>query len=470
MQIPILSGITTDENADFRTAYPKNMIPVPKDQGISNGYLRPSDGIEQLGTGPGVDRGSINWNGVNYRVMGTKLVSVDSSGATTELGDVGGSGQVTMDYSFDLLAIASSGNFFYWDGATLSQVTDPDLGTVIDFIWVDGYFMTTDGENLVVTELDDPFSVNPIKYGSSEADPDPILGLVKVRNEPVALNRHTIETFDNIGGNFFPFQRIDGAQIKKGTIGTFSCAVYNEGVAFLGSGRGNNNNEAPGVYWGANGSTQKISTREIDQLLKTYTEQQLSKVVFEVNIEDNFNQLIMRLPDRQAVFGSHSSAAVGDSVWSYLSGGIKGFSKYPAVNRTWCYDKWMVGDDESDRIGTLVKSTSHQWGEKIGWQFGTKIAYNDSKGYIVNELELVALTGRVAVGTNPRIYTEYSEDGEIYSNPRFIRAGKTGNRKKRLAWRNQGRTRNWRVQRFTGDSDAHISFARLEAELEPLAW
>ena len=55
--IPILNGIYTDDAADFRTSYPINMVPVPKQQGISAGYLRPADGIVELGTGPGIDRG-----------------------------------------------------------------------------------------------------------------------------------------------------------------------------------------------------------------------------------------------------------------------------------------------------------------------------------------------------------------------------------------------------------------------------
>ena len=44
-------------------------------------------------------------------------------------------------------------------------MTDLDLGVVLDFCWVDGYFMTTDGESLIVTELTDPMAVNPLKYG-----------------------------------------------------------------------------------------------------------------------------------------------------------------------------------------------------------------------------------------------------------------------------------------------------------------
>jgi hypothetical protein len=174
MQIQILNGIYTDNGPDLRTSYPVNMVPVPKQSGISAGFLRPGDGIVANGTGPGIDRGGINWNGVCYRVMGTKLVTVASNGAVTVLGDVGGpvNTLVTMDYSFDRLAIASGGRLYYWNGA-LTQVTDPDLGVVLDVVWVDGYFMTTDGTSLVVTELSDPTQVNPLKYGSSEVDPTP---------------------------------------------------------------------------------------------------------------------------------------------------------------------------------------------------------------------------------------------------------------------------------------------------------
>ena len=231
VQIPILNGIYTDGSPNFRTSYPVNLIPVPKENGISSGFLRPADGLIATGTGPGVDRGGINWNGVCYRVMGSNLVSISSSGAITILGEVGNDGNlVTMDYSFNLLAIASCGNLFYWEPSTgLRQVTDPDLGVVLDVTWVDGYFMTTDGESLVVTELSDPFAVNPLKYGSSEIDPDPVVALLKLRNEIYALNRYTIEVFDNVGGDLFPFQRIDGAQIQKGAIERLTC------VGFTGS-------------------------------------------------------------------------------------------------------------------------------------------------------------------------------------------------------------------------------------------
>lgn len=467
MQIPILNGIYTDNGPDLRTSYPVNLMPVPKKSGISNGFLRPADGLVANGTGPGVDRGGINWNGVCYRVMGTKLVTVASNGAVTVLGDVGGpvNTLVTMDYSFDRLAIASGGRLYYWNG-TLTQVTDPDLGIVLDVVWVDGYFMTTDGTSLVVTELTDPTQVNPLKYGSSEVDPDPVVAILKLRNEIYALNRNTIEVFDNVGGDFFPFQRIDGAQIQKGCVGTFACCVYLEAVAFLGSGR----NEEPGIYLGANATAQKISTQEIDQVLLQFTEAQLATVKMEARKDKNHQHLYVHLPDRTIVYDAAASEALGEQVWFTLTTSTVGFSQYRARNLVWAYDKWLVGDPQSSTIGYMVDTTGEHWGQIVRWEFGTIIAYNEGNGAIFHELELVALTGRVALGKDPIISTSYSVDGQSWSQDRPIRVGTTGNTRKRLAWFQQGHMRNWRIQRFRGDTQAHLSFARLEAQIEGLAY
>ena len=469
MQMQIMNGIYADNTPELRTSYPVNMVPVPIVSGISNGFLRPGDGIVANGTGPGIDRGGIEWRGICYRVMGTKLVSVASNGFVTVLGDVGGpiTELVTFDYSFDLLAIASGGRLYYWNpiGSTLTQVTDPDLGIVLDVVWVDGYFMTTDGEFLIVTELSNPLSVNPLKYGASEVDPDPVVALLKLRNEIYALNRHTIEVFDNVGGELFPFSRIDGAQIQKGAIGTQGCCVFIERIAFLGSGR----NEAPGIYVGAAATVQKISTQEIDNLLLNYTEAQLALVKLEARNDKAHQHLYVHLPDRTLVYDAVASESLGSQVWFILATTVIGFSQYRARNIVWCYDKWLVGDPQSSAIGYLEQTTGHHWGQQVRWEFGTLIVYNESNGAIFNKLELVSLTGSVALGSNPQISTSYSVDGKTYSQERSISVGTIGSNK-RLTWFQQGHMRNWRIQRFRGDSDAHISFIRLEAQIEPLAF
>ena len=468
VQIPIINGIYTDSSPDFRTSYPVNLVPVPKANGISEGYLRPADGLVANGTGPGTDRGGINWNNVCYRVMGSKLVSVSSTGVVTILGDVGDDGRlVTLDYSFDRLAIASNGNLFYWSPSLgLIQVTDPDLGVVLDVVWVDGYFMTTDGEFLVVTELSDPTQVNPLKYGSSEADPDPVKALLKLRNEVYALNRHTIEVFDNVGGDLFPFQRIEGAQIEKGVIGTHGCCNFLESIAFLGSGF----NEAPGIYVGVNAQANKISTQEIDMLLLNYTEAQLEQVKLEARNDRTHQHLYVHLPDKTLVFDAAASQELGQPVWFLLTSSLVGFSKFRAQNFVWCYDRWLVGDPVTSNVGYFVNNVSTHYGMKVRWEFATTIIYNEGRGAIVTNLELVGLTGSVAFGLDPTINTSYSTDGQNWSQQKLIKAGKLGERAKRLVWFQQGWMRNWRIQRFQGTSDAHIAVARLEAQIEPLAF
>ena len=495
--IPIVSGIYTDGGPDVRTAYPVNLMPVPKGSGVSESYLRPHDGIVPFsGTTVGIDRGGINWRNTMYRVMGTKLVSVASTGAITVLGDVGAGGLVTMDYSFDRLAIASGGRLYYWNGSTLAQVTDPDLLTVVDMCWVDGYFMTTDGEFLVVTDLSNPFSVNPLKYGSNEADPDPVVALVKLRNEVYALNRNTIEVFDNVGGDLFPFQRIDGAQIQKGCVGTHACCNFDEQIAFLGSGR----NESPSIYLGSNATATPIATQDIDTLLQTYTEAQLAQVKLEARLDRSHKLLYVHLPDRTVVYDHAASEVLQQRVWFTLIGGVLETSPYPARNLVWCYDKWFVGSTsflpvidtlttesgeslltedgfytiaatsaDAAFIGYLDDRISTQWGTKARWEFSTPIVYNESRGAIFQELELVSLTGRVAIGENPQITTSYSLDGLTWGQDHTISIGTTGDRLKRLVWWRQGFMRDRRIQRFRGDSDAHLSVLRLEARLEPLS-
>lgn len=464
MQIPVLNGIFTDQAPDFRTSYPRNLVPVPKQTGVSNGYLRPADGIVSFAAGPGADRGGINWRGACYRVMGTKLVRVDVGGTATVLGDVGAGGQVTLDYSFDVLGIVSSGDLYYWDGSTLTRVTDPDLGIVVDAKWIAGYWFCTDGTSLIVTELNNRYAVNPLKYGSAESDPDPVVAVGELRNEAYAFGRYTIEVFQNVGGDLFPFQRIEGAQVPRGVIGTHAYDDFLNTFAFVGSGR----KEAPAVYLMVPGDTSKLSTREIDQVLLEYSEEQLAAVVVESRVDKGHQHLYIHLPDQTLVFDAAASKVVGEPVWFTLTSSITGRATYRARGLVWCYDKWLAGDPTSGNVGYLVNTTATHYDATTGWDFGTLVLYNDGNGAIVHDIELVALPGRVPLGKDPTVWTSYSLDGQTWSQERGTPAGKQGERLKRIAWRKQGKLEHYRMQRFRGTSDAQLTMARLELQLEPL--
>lgn len=463
-QVPIFSGIFADPDSQVRTSLPRNRIPVPTASGISNGYLGPGVGIDTFATGPSIDRGGINWNGTMYRVMGDQLCTVSSTGVVTQLGSVGNDAKpVSLDYSFDRLSIGSAGSLYYWNGA-ITKVTDPDLGLVVDQMFIGGYFMTTDGVNLVVTDLNDPLSVNPLKYGSSEVDPDPVVAVKRIRTEATALNRYTIETFQNVGGDFFPFQRIDGATVQKGCIGTHACCLFAESVAFLGSGR----NEAPSVYLALSGNSQKLATREIDTILAGYSEAELATAVMEAKIDRAHQHLLIHLPDQCLTFDAAATAATGSPVWFIQTSSIVGLSPFRAKFHVWCYDDWIVGDTRTSALGKIVSNKSSHYGSMIGWEFGVPVIYSEGTGAIIHELELVGLPGDAAFGDDPVIWTSYSLDGQRWSQERPTRAGRAGQTEQRIAWRRQGHFRNWRIQKFRGTSDAHLSVIRLEMQLEKL--
>lgn len=466
VQIPILSGIGT-RGADFTVSYPSNLVPVITDSGISKGFLRPAPGIETIANGGGANRGGYRWRDAHYRVMGNSLLRIDAAGAIRNLGTIAGTDWATFAEDFDRLAINAGGKLYYYNGTTLDQVTDPDLGTSLDVVWINGYFVSTDGEFLASSDITDPFSFNPLRYASSEVAPDPVVALQKLRSEIYAVNRYTIEIFgavQNPGANF-PFARIEGAQIMRGAIGSRACCEFMQTLAFLGSAR----TEPPSVWIisGA-GQTTKLSTRQIDDALRGYDEETLATVVLESRMDRGHEFLYVHLPDQTLVFDGATSRIAEQPIWFTLRSGVPG-GGYRARGFVWCYDQWNVADPFGTLIGRLTDDAGEHYGQVTTWGFQTPVLYNEGKGAQVHEIELVALTGNVALGNDPLIGRSYSTDGLTFSQTRYVRAGRQGERNKRIVWDRCGEVRNWRIERFTGDSRAHLAFARLEARVEPLA-
>lgn len=471
MKVPILSGIYADINADLGQSYPVNMIPVIEPNGIDDGYLRPSEGIKVLNAATGgLDRGGINWGGIHYRVIGTNLYSIDAAGALTSIGAVSGTDRVKFDYSFSRLAIAADKKLYYYDGATFVQVTDPDLGDCLDVIFIDGYFMTTDGENLVVTELNSPTSIDPLKYGSSEVDPDKIIALHKVRNEVYAINEHTTEVFSNKGGSGFPFTRISSAQMTRGAISRDLTAEIDDAVIFIGARQ----NEGLAVWLSSIGKTIKISTREIDRIIRKHDKSKhIEKSMIEIRMTGDHQFIYLHLPDETCVYDLVMSQRAGLDIWHIAaSNNVNPDIRhdYDARHFTYVYDKWHCGHRTENKIGYLTNNEQHQWNNLIGWSFDVAFLYNEGNAALIRETELITITGNAVLGKDPSIYMRMTKNGITYTMPRYVKAGKQGERNKRLIWRNNGKIENYGSYKFTGNSDAFISVIRMDIQAEALAW
>ena len=450
-QASLISGILANTSAEFAVSYPRNLEPVIVSSGISKGQLRSAAGAAQIGTGPGIDRAGINWNDQCYRVMGSKLVSVTANGTVTTLGDVGSDGTASLDYSFDRLIIRSGTRLYYWDGMTLAQVTDTDLGVVLDAIWIAGYTMTTDGTYVVVTELSDPFQVKTLKYGSAESDPDPITGLVRINNEAAVLNRYTIQFLDNQGGSGFPFVNVGGALINTGCVSASAKCLFGNTFAFVGSSRG----DALGVYVAGSGSANKISSRAVDDALSA--ELDPTAIMLERRVSRDELRLVMHLANESWCFLAKATEAAGEPVWYRL--GSAQDQAYRPRNAVNVYGRTIVGDVKSPALGVLSSDISTHYGEPAEWQFDVGMIYNGGKAAILDSVELIGLPGRGDAGV---AFMSMTQDGVTFGPERGIATGAVGQRQKRLQWRPHARIRNYSGLRFRGYDSAVHGFAACE--------
>jgi hypothetical protein len=355
------------------------------------------------------------------------------------------------------------GNLFYWDGSALTQVTDPDLGYVVDAMWIDGYFMVTDGATVAVTELNDPYSIDPLKYGSSEVDPDPIVAFRKVRGEAYMINTNTIENTQNVGGNGFPFARNSGGMIPKGAAGTRAVCDFLESFAFVGSGR----DEALGVYLAGSGTATPLSTTEVERDLAELTPDQQAAIEIEARVEHHEQRLLVHLPTKTLVYSHQASLAGGTPVWHVLASGVMGDEPYCARHFVLAGNQW-IGGGVSGEIGRLDEGIETHFGTPAGWRFDTVLLFNEARGAIIKSLELVGLPGLAQFGQAATCFLSTTRDGLDWSQERAISSGAFGERGKRVQWRPKTMFRSWMGLRFRGANTAMVSWARLEAQIEPL--
>lgn len=78
MQLPIQSAVALKDGR-FIESSPINLEHSIVETGFSKGQLVTTRGAVPLGTGPGVDRGGIWWNGTHYRVMGPDAAALDTA-------------------------------------------------------------------------------------------------------------------------------------------------------------------------------------------------------------------------------------------------------------------------------------------------------------------------------------------------------------------------------------------------------
>lgn len=319
IQVPIIRGDRSNSNTDYSDKLPKNMIAVAKEIKGAQGYLTSHDGLTKVVEGYGLDRGAFynDRQGIHYRLSGSNLVKLSTDGKLSVIGKISGNNQASMAYSFNNQLIVVEGKAYLSDGNTLSQITDPDLGSPIDGCWIDAYFFYTDGEYIYHSQIDDESKVDPLQYATAEFMPDKSLGVIQTQDNLVmVLGRYSIEYFINQANQTFAFSRIVQKSIKGGIVGTH-CKAEVGGVVYILGGR---KGDSVGVHAVQTGTIIKVSTKTVDEIISKYSEFELSKSVLESRTSERDQVLIVRLPRDTLVLNVSAMKSVGpDNAWTTLS-------------------------------------------------------------------------------------------------------------------------------------------------------
>ena len=232
--IPFIKGDKADNNTDYRDSLPVNYYAVLREIYGEQGYMLNYYGLSSFATGQGISRGSI-WvaregiNGVvttkdpetgaiiktatsfegHYRVSGQRLIRVNDDQSILVLGNIPGTGQASLTYSLNNLAVVADGRLYYYnpdDG--FRQITDSVVGSPIDIVWADFRFVLTDGEYLYQSAELNEEDFQPLDYSGSDFQPDKIWGVgLNDDNELIAFNELTTEYFVNIAADNFTYTK-----------------------------------------------------------------------------------------------------------------------------------------------------------------------------------------------------------------------------------------------------------------------
>lgn len=458
MTISFLKGDAVDNRVDYRDQLPENMTGIIRPILGVDGYMWQQPGLEEFGTGIGVDRGGL-WNerlNSHFRLSGNRFIEVDENGNSTELGIIAGDRPASLPYSFNTQAIIAQGAYYLYDPTNgFRPVTDPDVGVPIDACWIDGYYFFTDGDTIYHTDIDDEESIFPLKFATSEFSPDRTVGVGKTTdNKVVVFNRYTTEYFANQANENFAFTRIPSRAIKYGLVATHLKCEIGGTWYFVGSSK----EGTLDVYRLETGKPVPLASREVTQILRVYSEADLEDQVMEARVFDGNEALIIHLPNETLFFSITLAQMVGvEMAWSKLSSPSS--NQYRAINGIYDprNDEWVYGDLVTNQLASLNDQIATQFGGEIECELNTPFFYIDSAS--IDEIKIETIPGFNTVD-DATVFLSMSYDGVVWSQEITIDYGVPGDYGKHFGALRLGYVDGFVTMRLRWKGQSRMAFSR----------
>jgi len=446
--LPIATGYYTSEILTLAAQTCKNWIPImPKAGALNERALLYRPGLTSFSTGVSGDfRGDVDFNGTYITVNSTTAYSVASDGTATAItGSITGSGRLSIAKNDDYVVFVNNlGDGFYYDGSTVTQITDGDFLSASTVTYVDGYFVFSekDGTRFFLSNINDPSAYEALDRSTADERSDPITAVYVYNNVLHVAGTETTEKFNNIGGVSFPFVRINGAANSVGCYSQFTPIEVENSYAFIGGGR----NEGAQVYALSGNSMEVISTPAIDKVLQEFTAAELEQAYSMVYQKDGQHCVLFTI-ESNTVTDRTLGFNVTSGQWFEFSS--EDTDRWYAKSVVRIYNKYLCGDD-GGRIGYLDDSAATDYGDTIFCEKASQpYISQDGDEYRIGKLELWCEAGLGDADTDPQIMRQFSDDlGKTWSNESWRGLGKVGEYNTRAQWRKEGLVSRNRVYRF----------------------
>lgn len=305
VKMPILGSAYTARSVNAADNRMINLFPeVVPEGGKEKAFLQRAPGLRTLATiGSGPIRGMWVMGEYAYIVSGTQFYKMDTDWSSTLIGNVTGTGPVSMaDNGYQLFIACDPDGFIYNSrDDTFLQISDPDFPGAKQVAFLDGYFVffQPGTQQLWITALYEGTDIDALDFASAEGNPDNITGLIVSNRELWLFGTNTTEVWYNAGTSDFPLQRIQGAFNEFGCLATYSVAKMDNSVYWLGAdarGRGM-------IYRARGYQAERVSTHAIEWQIQNYDD--ISNAVAYTYQQDGHMFYVI---------------------------------SFPTANKTWCYD------------------------------------------------------------------------------------------------------------------------------------
>jgi hypothetical protein len=460
-RIPFASNSYTSRSLPISAQRLVNVYPeIQPDDAKGKLPLFGCPGLDRFATLPaGPVRGLYEWKGVLYAVGGGGLYRVAGNGAATLLGAVGGdSAAARMLDNGDQLAIVSGGGVSVWDGAAMAAASIPAAALVDDMAFLDGYgvWIERSTGRFGVTALNDFTTADALDFATAESSPDGLQAVLVDHREVWLIGAKTCEIWTNTGAADFPLERLQGANIERGTAAAASAAKFDGSITWLGDDR---------IVYRAEGYTPKrISHHAMEAAVSGY--ETVSDAYAFVYAQGGHTFYVLTFPSANATWVY--DAATG--FWHERQSGLSGRWKVQGVAS--CYGKVFVGDAETGAVYALDPDTYDASGAPLIRSATSAPMHAQGKRAIAHRVELDFDTGRgrtTGQGEDPQAMLQWSDDGgRTWSSERWVSMGRIGEYRRRAVWTRLGSFRE-RVWRVTVSDPAPFVLIAANIDIEGLA-